>query len=154
MTRLARVDMYAVAPLMPSDKVAGRVASKGEHFEWSPPERQIHSSEPLALRSPSPAERSVFSFVDLTGLKAGRLKVLGIAADPYLSSGQRWVVRCVCGAYEVRRAKYLKACAAGEKTGTDEPMCSACSYTRKLQLGYHNPKKAAAAAEAIRNSNR
>ncbi|OCJ05302.1 hypothetical protein A6U87_14965 [Rhizobium sp. AC44/96] len=152
MTRLARVDMYAVAPLLPGDKVAGRVAARGEHFEWSPPERQIHSSEPLALRAPSPAERSVFSFVDLTGIKAGRLTVLGIAADLYLSSGQRWVVRCVCGAYEVRRAKYLKSCAAGEKTGDDEPMCSACSYTRKLQRGFHNPKKAAAAAQTIQNS--
>lgn len=87
-------------------------------------------------------------FVDLTGIRSGRLTVLGIAVD-VSANGTRWVVRCVCGSYELRRTRYLKACAAGEKTGDDEPMCGSCSYTKKLRQGYHNPKKAAAAAQAI-----
>lgn len=151
MTRLARVDLDAVAPLFPSDKVAGRVAARGEHFEWSPPEHWVHSSDPIPRRAPTPVERAMPAFVDLTGLRSGRLTVLGIAIDVTVN-GTRWVVRCVCGSYELRRAKYLKACAAGEKTGADEPMCGSCAYTNKLRRGHHNPKKAAAAAQAIQNS--
>jgi len=150
MTRLARVDMDAVAPLYPSDKVAGRVAARGEHFEWSPPSTSVHSSDPIPHRAPTAAERAMPEFVDLTGIKSGRLSVLGMAVD-VSANGTRWVVRCVCGAYELRRTRYIKACAAGEKTGNNEPMCESCSYTKKLRQGYHNPKKAAAAAEAIQN---
>ncbi|MGR9274699.1 hypothetical protein ACU8KI_08815 [Rhizobium leguminosarum] len=150
MTRLARVDMDAVAPLYPSDKVAGRVAGRGAHFEWSPPETSIHSRDPIPYRQPTEAETILPSFVDLAGLKSGRLTVMGIAVES-ISPGQRWVVRCVCGSYEVRRARYLKACAAGQKTGDNEAMCLACAYTRRLQNGRFNPKKAAAAAEAIQN---
>ncbi|MBY5682666.1 hypothetical protein HFO32_10905 [Rhizobium leguminosarum] len=152
MTRLARVDMDAVAPLCPSDKVAGRVASRGEHFEWQPNKSgKIHSDVPLATRSPSNAERALPMFVDLTGHKIGRLSVMGIAAAYNSTNGQNWVVRCVCGYYETRKAKFIKACVAGKNPGEDEPMCEACGYTRRLQRGFHNPKKAAAAAEAIQN---
>ncbi|MBX4889795.1 hypothetical protein [Rhizobium bangladeshense] len=148
MTRLARVDMYAVAPLLPSDKVAGRVAAKGEHFEWCPPSTTVHSSDPIPHRAPTAAERVMPEFVDLTGIKSGRLTVLGMAVE-VSANGTRWVVRCVCGSYELRRTRYLKACAAGHKTGNDEPMCGSCAYTKKLRQGFHNRKKAAAAAQAI-----
>lgn len=148
MTRLARVDIYAVAPLLPGDKVAGRVASRGEHFEWSPPSTSVHSSDPIPHRAPTAAERIMPEFVDLTGLRSGRLTVIGIAVDA-TANGTRWVVRCVCGAYELRRTRYLKACAAGEKVGDDEPLCGCCAYTKKLRNGFHNPRKAAAAAQAI-----
>lgn len=148
MTRLARIDLDCVAPLYPSDKVAGRVASRGEHFEWSPPSTTVHSSDPIPHRAPTAAELIMPEFVDLTGLKSGRLTVLGIAIDA-TANGTRWVVRCVCGSYELRRTKYLKACAAGEKVGDDEPLCGSCAYTKKLRKGFHNPKKAAAAAQAI-----
>ncbi|MCS0459517.1 hypothetical protein [Rhizobium favelukesii] len=150
MTRLARVDMDAVAPLLPGDKVAGRVAARGEHFEFTPAQStKVHSPDPILSRRPTESEFALPSFVDLTGVKIGRLTVLGIAVDVITSTGQRWVVRCVCGSYEVRRARYLKACAAGSNPGDDEPMCDCCGYTRKLQRGYHNPKKAEAAAQAI-----
>lgn len=151
MTRFARVDLDCVAPLYPSDKVAGRVASRGEHFEWSPPAHNVHSAEPIPHRAPTAAERIMPAFVDLTGLKSGRLTVIGIALD-VTANGTRWVVRCVCGSYELRRAKYLKACAAGEKRGDDEAMCGSCAYTNKLRRGHFNPKKAAAAAQAIQDS--
>ncbi|MGR9476989.1 hypothetical protein [Rhizobium leguminosarum] len=151
MTRLARVDMDAVAPLYPSDKVAGRVAGRGEHFEWSSNQAtKIHSTDPLAVRRPTETELSRPDYTDLTGAKIGRLTVMGVAAE-IIGNGQKWVVRCVCGSYETRKARYIKACVAGNNPGSSEPMCDACGYTRKLQLGYHNPKKAAAAAEAIQN---
>ncbi|QJS27452.1 hypothetical protein [Rhizobium ruizarguesonis] len=152
MTRLARVDMDAVAPLYPSDKVAGRVAARGEHFEWEPARSgKVHSDLPLAHRAPTERELADPTYVDLSGATIGRLKVIGVAADVTSRGNQNWVVRCVCGAYETRKGRYIKACAAGNNPGSSEPMCDACGYTRKLQLGYHNPKKAAAAAEAIQN---
>lgn len=150
MTRLARVDMYAVAPLLPGDKVAGRVAARGEHFEWSPTHPgKIHSSNPLAVREPTAQELGQPSFVDLKGIKIGRLTVLGLAAEIVSSNGTNWIVRCVCGAFETRKAKFIKACAAGNNPGDHEPMCDCCAYTRRLQNGRHNSKKAAAAAQVI-----
>lgn len=152
MTRLARVDFDSVAPLMPSDKVAGRVSSKGEHFDFAPTHPgKVHSAEPLLTRRPTEAELTLPTYTDLTGIKIGRLSVLGVAAE-ITGNGQKWVVRCVCGLYETRKAKYIKACASGNNPGDTEPMCDCCSYTRRLQRGQHNAKKAAAAAEAIQNS--
>lgn len=40
---------------------------------------------------------------DLTGYRHGKLVVVG-----YLGEGDRWVVRCDCGNYTVRRSKTLK----------------------------------------------
>jgi len=150
MTRLARVDMDAVAPLLPGDKVAGRVAARGEHFEWVPTlAGKIHSNDPLMTRAPTAQELGQPAFIDLKGIKIGRLTVIGIAAEVVSSNGQNWVVRCVCGAYETRKARYIKACVAGDNPGTTEPMCDWCHQTRRLQMGRCNPKRAAAAAEAI-----
>jgi hypothetical protein len=141
--------MDAVAPLMPSDKTAGRVAARGEHFEWRPQGTVLHSADPLRLRQPTLQELGQPSFKNLTGARIGRLSVLGIAADVVTSNGTNWAVRCVCGSYETRKARYIKACVAGEDTGEHEPMCSWCGNTRRLQMGKCDEKKAAAAAEAI-----
>lgn len=154
MKGFAHIDFDAVAPLHPSDKVAGRVAARGEHFEWSPAPHHTHSADPIAVRRPSEGELKQASFVDLTGVKVARLTVIGIAAEIVSGNGTNWVVRCVCGSYETRKAKFIKACAAGNNPGEDEPMCDWCNKTRKLQRGIHHPKKAAAAAEAIQNCNR
>jgi hypothetical protein len=87
-------------------------------------------------------------------IKIARLLVTGIAAEIVSGNGTNWVVRCVCGSYETRKAKFIKACAAGNNPGEEEPMCDWCTKTQKLQRGIHSPKKAAAAAEAIQNCNR
>ncbi|MEQ1407755.1 hypothetical protein ABK249_22810 [Neorhizobium sp. Rsf11] len=149
MTRLARVDFDAVAPLLPSDKVAGRVAARGEHFDWKPDlPTTVHSSVPLATRRPTAHELCQPHYTDLTGKRIGRLTVMGVAAE-ITGNGQKWVVRCVCGAYETRKARSIKSWLVGEWKGDHEPMCDCCGYTRRLQMGKFNKKKAAAAAEAI-----
>lgn len=153
MTGFARVDLNSVAPLYPSDKVAGRVSAKGEHFEWAPKlAGKVHSAEPLAIRAPTPQQIANPEFVDLKGVKIGRLTVLGMAAEIFSSAGTNWVVRCVCGAYETRKARYIKACKGGKNPGDGEPMCDWCNKTRKLQLGFSDPRKSAAMAEAIKAS--
>ncbi|TCV66298.1 hypothetical protein [Neorhizobium sp. S3-V5DH] len=147
-----RADFDTVAPLMPFDKTASMVTGKGEHFEWSPSNLQkVHSTDPIRTRAPNRDELQKPSFTDLTGKKIGRFTVLGIAADVVTTNGQNWVVRCVCGAYETRKSRFIKKCVAGDNPGEQEPMCDACGYTRRLQMGRWHPKKAAAAAEAIQN---
>lgn len=142
-----------IAPLMPFDKTASMVAGKGEHFEWEPENRdKIHSRDPIATRLPEAKERNQPGFLDLKGIKIGRFTVIGIAADLKTCNGQNWVLRCVCGSYETRKAKYIKSCAAGDQN--HEPMCDWCRKTNRLRMGLHDPKKAAAAAEAIQSMNR
>lgn len=82
----------------PVDKLAAIVISKGVRFnpgkitclhaEVCPPVSRIR---PLTTQ-------------DLTGTRSGRLAVIGLHAK----IKGRWVVRCDCGAYEVRTAKALR----------------------------------------------
>ncbi|UHS60565.1 hypothetical protein HRR99_03030 [Agrobacterium vaccinii] len=125
-----------IAPLSPANKTAALVSGRGEHFEFGAKAHQVHSATPLPFREPSKHEYEQSQFVDLTGSKIGRLNVLGVAADiPTGGTGAKWVVRCVCGNYETRKSKFIKACLAGENPGNEEPMCAWCGKTRKLQLG-------------------
>lgn len=136
MTRFARVDLDAVAPLHPSNKTAAMVAGKGEHFAWKPPlSTKVHSDLPIPYRLPTADDLQMTKFVDLTGATVGRLRVMGMATE-VSGKGTRWVVRCRCGAYETRRTKYLKTCIAGANISEDEPMCDWCGKTRKLQMGF------------------
>ena len=137
--RYSRVNMDAVAPLMPSDKTAAVVGGKGVHYEFQPADAtKVHSQVPLPTRIANGRDRGRPNFVDLTGAQIGRLKVVGISAEIKENDQNkiRWVVRCVCGTYEMRRSGYIKRCIEENNTGEDEPMCSWCANTRKLQLGF------------------
>lgn len=149
----SRIDLDSVAPLMPADRVAGRVVSKGDHFEYTPPTHHLHQATPIKVRLPTICELMQPTFKDLKGTTIGRLTVMGIAVVPG-RDGQNWSVRCVCGAFETRKAKYIKVCASGDNPGGQEPMCVACAYTRRLQRGRGSPKKSAAAAKVITDAAR
>lgn len=149
--KLRSVDFDTVAPLMPFDKTASQVAGKGEHFEYSPPQDVVRSETPIETRRATPREKLDPGYVDLTGVKVGRLSVIGIAAASSQEK-RRWVVRCQCGDYEIRRSKVIRRWMEGENVGG--AMCHECGYTQKLLRGEHNEKKAAAAAEAIQSMNR
>jgi hypothetical protein len=147
----SRVDMSAIAPLMPANKTAALTASKGEHFEWAASHCTLHSSAPIPHRTPNREELIKPSFKNLTGMKFGRLSVLGIAAEiPSKAKGQRWVVRCVCGAHEIRKAKAIKAAASGRNGEDNSQMCAWCANNQRLQRGLHNQKKASHVARTIR----
>lgn len=89
-----QVDFDAVAPLLPFDKTASMVTGRGESFEWSPPDVSNYSANPIPNRRPMHEELIKPSFVDLTGKRIGRLRVMGIATSiPSNGNGQRWVVR-------------------------------------------------------------
>ncbi len=73
---------------------------------------------------------------NLIGQSFGRLRVLGKFTGRIGKNGRaRWVVRCTCGAYEVKRAKTLKS---GAST-----MCEACHRLEALKSGAYQRGKAA-----------
>jgi hypothetical protein len=83
------------------------------HAEIQPKIRKAHSSD------------------DLTGRIFGRLKVLGLADLPNRNPGRKtaWVVQCICGRYENRKAK-------GLKDGSPQSLqCAACLYKENILKG-------------------
>lgn len=134
MPKMRTMDWDAVAPLNPFDKTAAMVAGKGEHYEPEILPTKVHSSTPLPLKPITAHALAQRDFVDLRNKVIGRLTVMG-PWEHENSKVRPWVVRCVCGAYEVRSAKYVKKCLAGNNPGDDEPMCDWCSATRRLRMG-------------------
>jgi hypothetical protein len=127
--RLRSVDLNAVAPLRPADLTAGRVASKGE--EWKPrvelPSHILHWDAPPPM---VPFHDVHGTDVDLTGKKIGRLTVIGVLDRDGGAGSMRWVVRCTCGDYEVRKPQALKA-ALNVGVACETSFC--CFYCRHQQ---------------------
>lgn len=86
----------------PINGTAARVIARGESFEYRPLESEVCSSMPLPLK---PLPENVTE--DLAGTKFGRLTVVGYSAD----KGRRWVCRCLCGNYVLRRTKAVEQAA-------------------------------------------
>jgi hypothetical protein len=72
---------------------------------------QIHETRALPIIPPSEIRQpDVRAFLrELVGRRFGKLIVMGLSTVPTADSGRsgRWVVRCDCGAYEVRRRAAL-----------------------------------------------
>lgn len=99
----------------PVDAVAGRVVSSGESFEYRTNDSTTDSATPLPIKPPTGAMVGSSGFVDLTGVRFGRLIVIGISA----TKKARWVCRCACGNYTLRTSGAIKA-------GADDASCSQC----------------------------
>ncbi|WP_247842251.1 hypothetical protein [Pseudomonas sp. MWU12-3103b] len=93
----------------PVNSVAARVVSRGESFDYHVDEKHADSELPLSIRQPTDLELCLPGFLNLVGVKFGRLIVLGISAE----TKARWVCKCVCGYYVLRTAKAIKAGAKG-----------------------------------------
>lgn len=119
-------DFDKIITSSPLTASAGRVTSRGEHWE---PESQM----PPGLKhwkSPPPMDAysalgSHTQAIDLTGKKFGRFTVLGLSTER-ASDGARWICRCVCGDYEARSAKTIKAALAG--LAPEETLSFQCYY--------------------------
>lgn len=70
-------------------------------------------------------------FRDLTGLKKGRLTVVG-RCDTVNGNGSKWLVRCTCGRYEVRRTKALRPVNPNDR-------CNECYDLERIRLGLKPP---------------
>ena len=85
----------------PVDQTAALVVSRGEHFEY------VQLGSELCTPLP-PHTKPVESDEDnLAGIKFGRLTVIG----RHDAGKIRWVCRCVCGNYVLRRPVAIQAAA-------------------------------------------
>lgn len=107
--------------IQPVDRTALRVVMPGIHYDLPDgtiPDHHVHSSTPLPIRKITKQMKGCRGFSDLTGHKQGRLTVIGLS----MGIGGRWVVRCQCGAYEVRSSKSLM------NPKNDSDRCFACRH--------------------------
>ena len=88
-------------PLDPINRQASKVFDKGEQVELRTSQNYVCSKEPIPILTD---EHLIAQFsVNITGVTRGRLTVIGKALDVKA----RWVVRCSCGNYELRRSKVM-----------------------------------------------
>ena len=126
MTRTTNWD--AVAASTPLNTTASVVRdSPGEH--WTPlvMDQRIHSDVPI------PCAVLPTGAPNLTGLRVGRLVVIGYHSRRK-KNGRMWVVRCQCGAYEVRKASKLTA---ERPADAPELTCVDCEALRHAQHAHH-----------------
>lgn len=104
-------------------------ARDGGGVHWNPEVNvspgKVRSHAPPPMK-PLPSNRTC---PNLIGLKVGKLTVIGLAAKN-TSDGAAWVVRCVCGYYETRKAKALR-----RADYAPQAMCDECKYLSDLKAG-------------------
>lgn len=121
----------------PINKTAALVVSRGCHFSPSmilPECRETWDVPPYALGKKPPkggsknilgAQRGFLTVVSYVGGKRSRY------GAPETAQGGRWLVRCACGRYEIRRGRNMRK--------PEFDACIFCSQERKIMN--RKPKK-------------
>ena len=107
----------------PIDRVASNVTSIGTHFEQNFIRDSRDQREPYPIRPVPPSPTSKMTSA-LIGMRYGRMQVIGLSRDVL----NRWVVRCACGVYTLRRF------AAIRNPENNNDCCSECHYIAKKTL--------------------
>lgn len=107
--------------LTPIDQIAANVVSTGTHFNCDFARAPRDQREPYATRAvpPSPTAAVTKSVI---GKRYGRMEIIGLARDVK----DRWVVRCACGMYSLRRF------AAIRNPNNNNDCCGECLYKAKI----------------------
>jgi hypothetical protein len=129
-----------IAASAPQDAVAARVTSSGEHYEpVLDLENRFHTDIcPRLKRVDRMTPEQAVVAAELVGLVVGRLTVIGAMranAVDLKSDGTRWVVRCSCGRYEIRRSKGLRR--AIRKGTAASHCCVVCNHFEKAKQTYN-----------------
>lgn len=84
---------------LPVNKTAAIVVGKGVDYDApiNPKANKVFQDKPPKIRAFTGCD-------DLSGVKFGRFTVVGLSLD----FNSRWVVRCACGNFEMRKAKSIK----------------------------------------------
>lgn len=109
----------------PVNTDAGRAISGGTNFVSR---KEVDKNQWLA---PPPMKAIPSDTPDLRGKKFGRMTVIGMLAEKR-SGGAAWVVRCVCGIYETRKARVICRPAI---EGQEEEACFQCRRVIYLRDG-------------------
>lgn len=91
---------------VPVNREAALATARGEHWEWKNKatilaNNGVHQDTPPPIQ---PLPKNASTLPDLTGVSFGRFRVIGFARD----RRSKWVVRCVCGIYEMRTTKAIR----------------------------------------------
>lgn len=134
--KFAKADWDSAAVLTPSNQTAARATGKGgDAFELRRNANDQHSTELIPFRRPTRLELLNAAYYDLSGAKYGRFTVLGVAVGVGGKTKQNWVVKCVCGCFETRKAKAIKRYLAAPQNYETVPCCDWCKKTAKLRAG-------------------
>lgn len=95
--------MDKIIASVPIDKTAALVTGKG--YQYTPDKKVLTADQSFPIPTRSVAK----NMPDLTGLRCGRLVVIGLARD----TAKRWVVRCDCSTFTLRTAKAIRNPANG-----------------------------------------
>ena len=110
--------------MRPINATAARVISNGTHFNCNKVIQEFESDTPHPLKNlPSKTE-------NLTGKRVGRFTVLGMSRD----LKKRWVVRCDCGTYSMRRRKAIL------NPANNMDRCGECLEIIQIKRSYHFEK--------------
>lgn len=106
---------------IPIDTLAARVVSKGVEFQpkYKPSQQRLEAPLPLAPLPQTP------EFVDLTGQRHGGLLVVGYLGTNKRARTTKWLCKCQCGYYVIRKRRALK--------GHQTEVCEDCDYRLHLQ---------------------
>lgn len=123
----------------PINSDAAKVFNKGIKIDLpSMPPNLVHSKSPLPVATSSRILGLIrLSGTDMTGTRHGKVTCVGLAKD----IPNRWVVRCDCGAYEIRKAAVLR------REGIEEDACFECK--RLLSVLACRQRRAAERANKI-----
>ncbi len=118
---------------VPQSATAARVVSRGEHYEPAINYGDHrHSDTPIAtfalneITNPQHLARAR----QIIGVKFGRFTVIGYAREQNPNKNARWVVRCSCGNYEIRKAKAIR-----NRTNSED-RCQDCRHLAYIQRTY------------------
>ena len=114
--------MINIHNLTPINKIAALVTGKGFEYKSNKKVQTIESNNPLPIRPLEPQELSNKNITNCTGIRVGRLTVIG----RYLAA-KGWVCRCDCGAYCVRNQRAIL-----NKNNTQE-RCEECRHLAFLK---------------------
>lgn len=122
----------AVIASAPLNKDAA-VARDGKGTHWTPEMKLSRGKVRHFAPIPTKPLKMMYMATNLTGLRVGKLTVVGLADFPERNKKRpaAWVVRCVCGYYETRTAKALRNPAF---VATNHE-CDECRYLTELKAG-------------------
>ncbi len=117
-----------IALSKPIDKTAANVISEGEEYNFEVRDKTIMRLTPIRCGSFKGRSQD-----DLTGRIFGRLLVVGFRAKKGGNSHGRWVCKCTCGYFIVKKSKSLRKSIL-------EPMCLECRNRIKMKNQYRTVK--------------
>jgi hypothetical protein len=122
------MDFDRIATSAPLDRQAS-VARDGSGDLW---EAKIPDFHPHWDTPPLPEKPMPGGTPDLSGMKVGRMVVVRFHRTHH-KRGAQWLVRCSCGAYELRQTSAVK------KTDDPDHCCYACQRVNNLRKRAASP---------------